>query len=160
MSRAVAYIDLGRALRGNETLQIFSSPLLKEVVRKAIGRGGKHSHSSTKTAFSAPLSTASSGKSFSYPNVQFVSGVRSDEPSFAFLGNLGIPFIHLSVSNSPKVNWCIIHVLFHFPSLRLKEKRRKLLCIIIIIIFYLLSILSCRCAFLCCYNYHNAQLRW
>lgn len=112
MSRTVAYVDLGRALQGNETLQVYSSPLLKEVVRKAIGRSGKHSHSSSKNAFSAPsssLSPSSSpssstpGKSSTYPNVQFMSGVRSDEPSFAFLGNLGIPFIHLCVTNAPKV---------------------------------------------------------
>lgn len=103
MNRAVTYMDLGRALRGNETLQVFSSPLLKEVVRKAIGRGGKHSHSQSKTAFSAPSSSSQQGKTSTYPNVQFMSGVQSDEPSFAFLGNLGVPFIHLRVSNSPKV---------------------------------------------------------
>jgi hypothetical protein len=98
-TRAVAYIDMTRILQGNQTLEVFSSPLLREVVRKAINRI-KHSSGSLS---SSSASEARRSHPHGFPNVQWKSTVSSDEPSFVFLGNLGIPFIRLCVSNTPEV---------------------------------------------------------
>jgi len=94
-TRAIAYVDLSRILRGNQTLNIYSSPLLREIARKAIAR--------VKHAEMIPESSPG-GKSNGSP-IHFSSVVSPDEPSFAFFGNLGIPFIRICVSNSPKVGY-------------------------------------------------------
>ncbi|CAG7717154.1 unnamed protein product, partial [Allacma fusca] len=99
-SRAVAYIDLTRVLQGNQTLQVHSSPLLREVTRKAIvrvKRGSSGSQLLTKN--DRPTTVAPTPAA---APIDFSSTVDSDEPSFAFLGNLGIPFIRATVVNGPK----------------------------------------------------------
>jgi hypothetical protein len=95
-TRAVAYIDLSRILQGNQTLHVFSSPLLREVARKAIQKV-KHLDSIT------PPDSAGSGRGSLSPGIVFSSTLTCHEPAFAFFGNLGIPFLRLTVSNNPKV---------------------------------------------------------
>lgn len=112
-TRAIAYVDLSRILRGNQTLTVYSSPLLREIARKAIARV-KHAEMDSSTTSSATGSAA--GKSNGSP-IYFSSVVRPDEPSFAFFGNLGIPFIRICVSNSPKVEKHIFTYLPHFSLL-------------------------------------------
>ncbi|OXA57014.1 N-acetylated-alpha-linked acidic dipeptidase 2 [Folsomia candida] len=93
-TRAVAYIDMTRTLKGNQTLEVFSSPLLKEVAHKAINKIKRASASPTPLQ---PTEKLPQG----LENVQWKAVVTSDEPSFAFL-NLGVPFIRLAFSNAPK----------------------------------------------------------
>lgn len=103
-SRTIAYIDLSRVLRGNETLHVHSSPILNSVARKAIARVVTHADSSSVSQPnpSEEEKEVEGGWRNGSAAIYFSSLVTSDEPSFAFL-NLGIPFFRISVSNSPKV---------------------------------------------------------
>ncbi|OXA57011.1 Glutamate carboxypeptidase 2 [Folsomia candida] len=102
-SRTIAYIDLSRVLRGNETLHVHSSPILNSVARKAIARVVTHADSSSVSQPnpSEEEKEVEGGWRNGSAAIYFSSLVTSDEPSFAFL-NLGIPFFRISVSNSPK----------------------------------------------------------
>lgn len=74
-------------------LEVFSSPLLKEVARKAINKI-KHTTPEAEKIKMLPEWLQ---------NVQWKSVVSRDEPAFAFI-NLGIPFLHLGLTNAPKVS--------------------------------------------------------
>ena len=91
LSRAIAYIDLTEVVQGNETLLIQSSPLLWEVARNAVAR--------------VNILESKESSSFIHNDVRFSSVVTSDDPTFAFFGNLGVPSLRPCVTNAPKVRF-------------------------------------------------------
>ncbi len=111
-SRTIAYIDVSpRALRGNETLHVHSSPILYSVARKAISRvihGDSHQ---------SQFNPSEHGGWRNKTPLYFSSLPTSDEPGFAFLGNLGIPFIRICLSNNPKVGNWILHTFSTLSSI-------------------------------------------
>lgn len=103
-------MDVGRVLWGNQTLVVYSSPLLREVARKAVGRvrravemedGGPDAHHTREQQATKPARTnrKNNPSSSFYKSVRFSTLVTPDQPSFAFFGGTGVPFLRFCARN-------------------------------------------------------------